>query len=115
MGMMEEKISFCGLDCLSCPAYIATQHGDRKALERIAIEWSNNELKFDSKNIDCVGCTEDGRHFSWCDICPIRKCGMGKKIKNCAHCIYYPCEELNQSLKNSFKARQKLDDIRKNL
>jgi len=112
---MEEKISFCGFDCLACPAYIATQLGDEKVLERIAVKWSNGKLKFDPKNFDCVGCTEDGRHFSWCDICPIRKCSMDKKIKNCAYCIHYPCEELNESFKKSPEAKEKLDEIRKDL
>ena len=51
---MDEKISFCGLDCLACPAYIATQQGDNKALERIASEWSNDEIKFNPEEIECV-------------------------------------------------------------
>ncbi|MFX1280700.1 MAG: DUF3795 domain-containing protein [Promethearchaeota archaeon] len=113
--MGDEKISFCGLDCLACPVYIASQQGDKNALERIAFKWSNEEIKFNPEEIDCVGCTEDGQHFSWCDICPIRKCGKGKKIKNCAYCIYYPCEELNKSLQEIPKTKQKLEEIRKNL
>ena len=112
---MDEKISFCGLDCLACPAYIATQQGDNKALERIASEWSNDEIKFNPEEIDCVGRTEDGQRFSWCDICPIRKCVMGKKVRNCAYCIYYPCEELDKSFERSPEAKETLDKIRKNL
>ena len=112
---MDEKISFCGLDCLACPAYIATQQGDNKALERIASEWPNDEIKFNPEEIDCVGCTEDGQRFSWCDICPIRKCVMGKKVKNCAYCIYYPCEELDKSFEKSPETKETLDKIRKNL
>ena len=112
---MDEKILFCGLDCLACPAYLATQRCDKKALERIAIEWSNGEIKLSPENIDCVGCTEDGQHFSWCDICPIRKCVMGKKVRNCAYCVHYPCEELDKSFERSPEAKETLDKIRKTL
>ncbi len=112
---MEEKISFCGLDCLSCPVYFATQHGDKNALTRIAEKWSGHDLKSDPENIDCVGCTEDGNHFNWCDMCPIRKCGTGKKIKNCAYCIHYPCEDLKESFEKSPEAEKKLEEIRKKI
>ncbi|MFX1345935.1 MAG: DUF3795 domain-containing protein [Promethearchaeota archaeon] len=112
---MDKKISFCGFDCLACPAYLATQYGDKNALERISSEWSNNKIKYTPEEIDCVGCTEDGQHFSWCDICPIRKCGMGKKVKNCAYCIHYPCEELDKSFERLPERKETLDKIKKNL
>lgn len=112
---MDEKISFCGIDCLACPVYIATQHGGLNVLEQIASKWSNGEIKFSLEDIDCVGCTEDGRHFNWCDICPVRKCGVGKKVKNCAYCIHYPCEDLEESFERNPEAKEKLDKIRKHL
>ena len=110
---MKENISFCGLDCLACPAYIATQHGDEKTLKRIASKWSNGELKFDPEEGTCVGCTEEGLHLSWCDICPVRKCGKDKKVKNCAYCVHYPCEELDDSFKKTKGVKDTLDKIRK--
>jgi len=94
---MVKEISFCGMDCLACPAYMASQQGDKKALERIAFE------------------TEDGQHYSWCDICPVRKCSMDKKIKNCAYCIHYPCDELDEPFERLPNAKKTLDEIRKNL
>ncbi|MFX1454165.1 MAG: DUF3795 domain-containing protein [Promethearchaeota archaeon] len=112
---MEKKISFCGMDCLACPAYIASQLGNKKALKRIVTKWSNGILKLDRENFDCVGCTEDGQHYSWCDICPIRKCNMDKKIKNCAYCIHYPCEELSEPFERLPDTKKTLDDIRKNM
>jgi len=33
---MDENIAFCGMDCLSCPVYFATQNGDKNTLTRIA-------------------------------------------------------------------------------
>jgi hypothetical protein len=112
---MKITVSICGMDCLAYPAYIASQQGDKKALERIASKWSNGELKFNPTNFDCVGCTEDGKHYSWCDMCPVRKCSMDKKIKNCAYCIHYPCEELNEPFERLPNAKKTLDEIRKNL
>ncbi|MHA1915536.1 MAG: DUF3795 domain-containing protein [Promethearchaeota archaeon] len=112
---MTEKISFCGLDCLACPAYMATQRGDQKMLKRLTSEWSNGELRFAPEEMDCVGCTEDGQHMNWCDICPVRKCVTGKKIKNCAYCVHYPCEDLDKPFERSSEAKKTLDSIRKNL
>lgn len=112
---MDEKISFCGMDCLACPAYLAIQQGDKGVIERITSKWSNGELTFDPETRDCVGCTEDGQHMSWCDICPVRKCAMGKKIKNCAFCIHYPCDELDKPFERSTEAKKVLDSIRKKL
>jgi hypothetical protein len=37
--MMEPLIAYCGLTCSHCPAYIATQAGDRAELERVAAMW----------------------------------------------------------------------------
>ncbi|MHA2325774.1 MAG: DUF3795 domain-containing protein [Promethearchaeota archaeon] len=112
---MHKNIAYCGLDCLACPAYMATQQGDDKALERIASEWSNGELKFDPVEGNCVGCAEDGQHHSWCEICPVRKCGIDKMVKNCGFCVYYPCEELNKSFEKSKGIKDTLEKIKREL
>ena len=46
-----ENISYCGLDCAACPAYIATQAGDQEGLKKTAETWSR-ELGLDIKPED---------------------------------------------------------------
>ncbi len=40
---------------------------------------------------------------------------MGKKVRNCAYCIYYPCEELDKSFERSPETKETLAKIRKTL
>ncbi len=40
---------------------------------------------------------------------------MDKKIKNCAYCIHYPCEELDEPFERLPNAKKNLDNIQKNL
>jgi len=37
--MSEQILSYCGIDCSVCPAYIATQADDIEKLTSLAGEW----------------------------------------------------------------------------
>ena len=103
------------------PPRASVKHKSKRLIRAIykptvcANEWSNGKIKFEPENFDCVGCTEDGEHYSWCDMCPVRKCNTDKKIKNCAYCIHYPCEELDEPFERLPNSKKNLDKIRKNL
>ena len=46
-------------------------------------------------DIDCVGCTHEGRHTPYCEGgCEIRKCAAGRAVTTCAECAAYGCENL---------------------
>ncbi|MBM3297286.1 MAG: DUF3795 domain-containing protein, partial [Candidatus Aminicenantes bacterium] len=36
---MNKIIAYCGLVCSDCPAYIATQAGDKPALDKVVEQW----------------------------------------------------------------------------
>ena len=114
---MEKKISYCGIICSECPAYIATQNNDDKARKEIAEKWSkefNSNLKHE--DVNCDGCLlVNGRKLNYCNTCDIRKCGVERELKNCAYCDDYTCDKLNKFHENNQQLRQNLDDIRKNL
>ncbi|MFX0076069.1 MAG: DUF3795 domain-containing protein [Candidatus Hermodarchaeota archaeon] len=112
---MGKMLSFCGINCAECPAYLATQKNDKQEIERVAKEWSSDEMKFTAEDIYCDGCSKDGRIFSWAPNCGIRICCMGKKLENCAYCDDYICEVLSKSLERSPKAKENLEEVRKNL
>jgi hypothetical protein len=113
---MEKMIAVCGLVCSDCPAFIATQKDDEEERRKVAEKWCK-EFKVDLKpeDINCLGCViETEKLFNYCKVCEIRKCGKGKKVKNCAYCDEYPCEKLTEFFKMAPHAKTNLDEIRKN-
>ena len=92
---MEKIISYCGLICTDCPAYLATQNDDNDLRTKTAEEWSKMyqaDIKPDM--IVCDGCVTDGKKFHHCTKCEMRACGMARQVKNCGHCDEYPCEKI---------------------
>ena len=114
---MEKMISFCGLACTDCPAFIATQKDDDEERKKVAVMWSE-QFKADLKpeDINCDGCVVDSeRLFSHTRVCEIRKCGKEKKVKNCAYCDDYACDKLTEFFKAAPEAKTTLDQIRQSL
>ena len=112
---MNELISYCGVTCSSCDAYLATQANDTDVLKNIAEKWSTPELKFNFEDIKCDGCISKGHLFNWCTNCDIRICGIEKKVKNCAYCVDYPCPKVSPSFERDPANKQRLNEIRNNL
>jgi hypothetical protein len=112
---MSSGIAFCGLDCGECKALIATRQNDAEMKKALADEWSREfgrPMKPD--DINCVGCTVlNGPHIDYCNVCEIRSCGIRKNVQNCAHCVEYKCEKLAKFHENAIKARDNLEELRK--
>ena len=110
---MKEIISYCGLKCNECDAYIATKTNDDKKREETAKLWSQH-YKADLKpeDINCEGCLSTGEIvFSHCKVCKVRECCRGKSLQNCAYCPDYACETLEQYFKMAPQMKQTLDEI----
>lgn len=78
---MKQLIAYCGLDCESCDARIATVKNDDELREKTAQKWSamNNAPEITAATINCMGCRADGVKFAYCsDYCEIRKCRSKK-------------------------------------
>lgn len=114
---MEKMIAYCGLVCTECPAYIATQANDIRKLEEVAVQWSKEfNATLTADDCACDGClSTTDRHMSHCDECKIRACAIEKKVRNCAHCGDYPCEELKRFFSLAPEAQGTLEQIRQNL
>lgn len=112
---MAKMLSMCGLDCAACPAFLAHRTNDEALRARTAGEWSKQfgvELK--PADINCVGCLKvKGVHIGHCTVCEIRKCGLGRKVKNCALCSDYPCETIGNFLANVPPAKANLEEVRR--
>lgn len=115
-GNMQEIVAYCGLVCNECPAYEATQRNDNDARARVAEEWSKQfQHNFKAEDINCSGCLTVGEvQFGYCSMCDIRKCGSDREVLNCAYCVEYPCDKLNDFHTKVAEAKAKLEAMRNN-
>jgi len=112
---MEKIIGICGIDCTTCPAFLARKNDDDELRKKTAEEWSKQfNQTIAPESINCDGCITPGEHIDYTHICEIRKCGNEKKVQNCAFCDDYICEKLDKWFKNVPNAKITLDEIRKN-
>lgn len=114
--MVGKIISFCGLDCEECPAYIGTQEGDKDLIKKTAKRWSTSKHKLVPDDIICDGCISvDRRLASFCSECHVRICGVGKGVDNCGLCDEYPCKKLEKVWKwiRTPEAKARLDEIKR--
>jgi hypothetical protein len=118
MDPMEKMIAYCGLICTDCPAYIATQAGDRAALERVASQWREefNAPNITVESVMCDGCLSTSERLcGHCYECDIRACGLERAVANCAHCTDYGCEKIERFFGFVPDARTTLDSVRAGL
>jgi len=109
---MNKMISYCGIDCSACPAYLATQADDNAKREKVAAFWSKMfGAQIPAEAINCDGCTQsEGRLFGHCTTCAVRLCAREKDLDSCGRCSDYLCEKLNGLL-----AILPMEEPRKNL
>jgi hypothetical protein len=112
---MKKIIAYCGINCSECPAYLATQTGNREELKKVANEWSTDSMSFTPEEIQCEGCNQNEKIFSWCGECPIRSCCRNKGYDNCAYCDEYVCDNLKMTFDKTSAAKDRLDEIRRNI
>ncbi len=117
--MTEAKamVAYCGLTCSECPAYLATQADDDAKRAETAKLWSEQyHADIKPESINCDGCVPDeGRRFSYCQVCKIRECARSKEMVNCAHCDEYACEILEGFFNMAPESKAHLDELRKSL
>lgn len=114
--MLDKMIAYCGLDCVECLAYIATQCDDDEKRTEVAEEWNNlHGFNLKPDDINCDGCLQtNGKLLNYCSICEVRKCCIQKEVINCAYCDEYACEKLSAMSWYDTKAKPVLDEIREN-
>jgi hypothetical protein len=114
---MDDLLAPCGLDCGKCPAYIATQANDARALARVADEWSKAfNFKLTLEEVICDGCTtESKRKYAYIKTCGVRLCALARGVRTCAHCDDYGCDTLIEFFNNVPRTRGLLETIRAEL
>ncbi len=111
---MEKMISYCGLDCEKCDAYLATLYDDEALREKTAKAWAElNNVPILPKDTDCMGCRGDGVKTVFCEsLCEIRQCANKKGFDTCKDCLEMEkCNILGEIINNNPEA---LDNLKKN-
>ncbi len=122
---ISEMIAYCGQNCVECRIYLATRETDlkkqRQMREQIAsyiTKQFGTETRLEDVT-DCDGCTtKDGKLFSECQKCQIRKCAREKGLENCAYCSEYACDKLSKLFDSGSveaAAQKRLDEIKARL
>jgi len=116
--MEEERVvSYCGIMCSECPAYIATQKNDDKMRQEVADKWSKmygSEIK--PEYVNCDGCsTKSASRIAYTNECVIRLCGIEKGVSNCAYCDEYACDKLKPIFDSYPLSKSTLDEIKDSL
>jgi hypothetical protein len=85
---MNTYIAYCGLNCETCDARLATANDDNDLRQKVSKLWSElNGVEITPEMINCVGCRIDGVKTPYCEsLCPIRQCALSRKIETCAIC-----------------------------
>ena len=109
---MKEYIAYCGLNCETCKARMATMNNDDTLRKKVAKLWSElNGVEITPEMINCVGCRIDGVKTPYCEsLCPIRRCASSKRVETCGSCAeVLTCEKAGMILKNNEEARRNLE------
>ena len=111
---MNEFTAYCGLDCETCEARIATVRDDDGMRAAVARKWSElNSVQITPDMINCSGCRFPGKKTPYCEsLCPIRQCAMARQLATCGSCPEMDsCDKLGQITANNADALDRLKGI----
>ena len=111
---MHTFIAYCGLNCETCEARLATVTNDDALREKVAKLWSElNGVEITPEMIHCVGCRVVGVKTPYCDsLCPIRRCALNRGVETCGSCAEMDrCEQLGMIVKNNADALRNLKGL----
>ena len=114
MNALNALTAYCGLDCESCEARLATVNHDEALRRKVAAEWSKlNGVEITPDMIPCLGCRVEGIKTPYCEsLCPIRQCAMKRKVETCGDCAEMEtCEKVGMILRNNEAARRRLKHV----
>ena len=104
---MRKELSRCGYRCDLC----AARSDDPEVLQKLVDGWRKyfGHQNYTVENVRCDGCLHDGRLAD--KNCPVRTCVIEKGIKNCAHCIEFPCDRLEKLMCSDEELYERFGDI----
>ncbi|NIW44115.1 MAG: DUF3795 domain-containing protein [candidate division Zixibacteria bacterium] len=110
--MATEMIAMCGLNCMECEAYIATQANDIDTLTKLSNDANQQSgMHLNWQDSLCDGCIGEGRQIGYCSQCKVRNCATEHQVENCAYCPEYGCTTITEFFEMAPKAKSNLDAI----
>lgn len=100
---MPKYDSYCGLYCGACIILVANQ---RNEVEKYADKWTMK-----AEDIRCNGCKTEVKSV-YCQNCDIRKCAESKGIEFCFECDEFPCEMLQNFVRDFAHHRPALINLK---
>ena len=106
----KKSMSYCGLDCEVCDAFVATKTNDSQLKAQVAHRWSRLYKKdIKPEDVCCRGCKSQGTQGIYCQsMCRIKPCCREKGIKTCAPCSEFPCKDIKEVFAFSKEAERRL-------
>ena len=101
---MNAYIAYCGINCETCKARMATIDNDDALREKVAWLWSElNGVEITPDMINCFGCRINGAKTPYCEsFCPIRQCALHRNMETCGSCSEMEtCKKLGMIVKNN--------------
>ena len=93
---LSKLIAYCGVNCATCPLYIATTNDDVSMKQKISLKWGElYNRSFHIEDMKCYGC-KSGKKFFLSNGCSITPCNTSKGIEICNQCPNYPCERISK-------------------
>ncbi len=109
-----DKRGYCGLNCETCDAFIATKNNNNDLREKLAKEWSEMyQTEIKAKDVNCTGCKSDGVKIAHCSNCEVRSSNIAKGYSSCSECKEYPCEHESYIVDNVPDAKEYIEKNRK--
>ena len=108
---MNDFIAYCGLNCETCDARIATINHDDELRRKVAKLWSEwNKVEITPEMIHCTGCRIPGVKTPYSgSLCPIRHCAIARHHETCGCCgELATCEKVAKIIGNNADARANL-------
>ena len=108
---MDRYIAYCGLNCGTCEAHLATVNHDEALRAKVAKQWSEwNRAEITPDMIYCDGCRLDGLKTPYCEsLCTIPRCAREKGLETCGDCPdKATCPDLHVIVWNNETARKNL-------
>jgi hypothetical protein len=109
---MNDYTAYCGLDCETCEAHLATVNNDNELRIKVSKEWSKlNGVEITPEMINCSGCRIPGVKTVFCDsLCQIRQCATAKQFETCGSCAELKsCEKVGAIIGNNSDALCRLE------
>jgi hypothetical protein len=118
--MSKTELGFCGVDCGTCPIFIATKANDvNKRIDVAKMLFSAYNVKLEPEAVNCTGCVkatmEGTAIMGHCEACILRPCARKKNVSTCAECQDYACAKLKSKWRenpNGGEAEANLNALR---